>query len=272
MYRTVLVRIDDTDSDRDVMAVADALAGGCERLITVDAAEDLLRVAQESSADLTVVGQGRSSSASGRGDDRASVTLHRAPCTVAVAPLGYADRAQAIERVGVAYDGSPQSRTALDHARALAACNHAKLAACKIVQLADDPGARPWHLLDAPDRIVDATRSELADSEIDDLSVLAGPVRPSLLAFSDGTDVMFCGSRQYGPLQLVALGSTGNYLAHHCRCPLLITPAVAEHPWAAAGAHPPGPAGARVVPRSELAPHHRRRAAIVPRALWAQPS
>ena len=47
--------------------------------------------------------------------------LEAAPCTVAVAPVGYHDRGGSLRRIGVAYDGSPGSARALNVARTLAA-------------------------------------------------------------------------------------------------------------------------------------------------------
>ena len=57
---------------------------------------------------------------------------------------------------------------------------------------------------------------------------MIGPVQPELEAFSEEVDLLVCGSRQTDAFRRVVFGSTSGYLAHHARCPLLITPAPAD--------------------------------------------
>ena len=96
---------------------------GFERreLRDVSAPRGLDRIAAAENADLIVVGS------SHRGDvgrvlfgSVAERLLHGAPCSVAVAPRGYAGEHLGAGIIGVAYDGSPESRLALDGARELA--------------------------------------------------------------------------------------------------------------------------------------------------------
>ncbi|MGH2881657.1 MAG: universal stress protein, partial [Solirubrobacteraceae bacterium] len=84
-------------------------------------ASGLHQLVADTGADLLVVG----SCARGpiarllRGDDTRS-TLSGAACAVAVAPHGYAERPRPIKTIGVPYNGSPESETALVAARVLA--------------------------------------------------------------------------------------------------------------------------------------------------------
>jgi nucleotide-binding universal stress UspA family protein len=45
-----------------------------------------------------------------------------------------------------------------------------------------------------------------------------------LAAFSDEVDILVVGSRGYGPVRRLVLGSTSEYLERHARCSLLVLP------------------------------------------------
>jgi nucleotide-binding universal stress UspA family protein len=47
-----------------------------------------------------------------------------------------------------------------------------------------------------------------------------------LAAFGDQVDILVVGSRGYGPVKRLVLGSTSDYLQRHARCPLLVLPRV----------------------------------------------
>jgi nucleotide-binding universal stress UspA family protein len=81
----------------------------------------LHRIAERERADLIVVGSAHRGPV-GRvlAGDVTAGTLHGAPCPVLVAPRGHAVLGGELRTVGVAFDGSPESRAALDLARALA--------------------------------------------------------------------------------------------------------------------------------------------------------
>ena len=96
----------------------------------------LHQLAEQRSADLIVVGS-CSRGPVGRlmlGDDR-QASLEGAPCAVAVAPAGYASHPAPIARIGVAYDGSPESRAALALARQIAAEHRSLVCALTVVSL-----------------------------------------------------------------------------------------------------------------------------------------
>jgi nucleotide-binding universal stress UspA family protein len=161
------------------------------------------------------------------GDDTCSA-LHRAPCAVAVAPAGYAAHAHAPTRIGVAYDGSVESKLALDHAVALAKRHRATVVAKDVIQLPRYAEAGAWSLVNSTKPQLDAVRAMLGDVGDVDVSVAVGGTRDTLQAFSETVDALFCGSRQFGTVRRVALGSTSDYLARHAACPLFVTPAHAE--------------------------------------------
>jgi nucleotide-binding universal stress UspA family protein len=190
-------------------------------------------VAESRGADLIVVGSCHRS-AVGRvlaGDDARSV-LHQAPCAVAVAPAGYADRPRQTETIAVAYDGSEESEVALAHATLLAGDVGAELTAWNVVEPRVYGGAG-WATasvaIEDPKTTVAAAQARLGDrrSEVQ-TEVIVGPVREELATLSEQVDLLVCGSRHQTATKRVVLGSTSDYLARHSACPLLVTPASDE--------------------------------------------
>jgi nucleotide-binding universal stress UspA family protein len=201
--------------------------------------------AEEQGADLLVVGS-CSHGAFGRamlGDDTRAA-LNGAPCAVAIAPFGYDSHPPAIEKVGVAYDGSPESAAALATARELAASTGATIHALEVVSI---PSAAYGGLV-APTlgESIDAMLQE-ASSRMKELRDVQGRAvyglpGEELATFGDEVDILLVGSRGYGPLRRMVIGSTSEYLERHARCALLVLPRTAiaantaagnRHTWAA---------------------------------------
>jgi nucleotide-binding universal stress UspA family protein len=100
---------DDAGLDAELLTVqASSVAGG-------------LHEAVRQRGDLLVIGASKRDEFERAfvGDDIRQV-LRDAPCAVAVAPMGYAARASTLDKIGVAYDGSPHSGRALAVASELA--------------------------------------------------------------------------------------------------------------------------------------------------------
>ena len=107
-----------------LMGTERRLAGGDAptlRLSADNVADGLRAAAIQCAADLVVLGASRLQGIPGltRPDDVAAL-LHRTTVTVAVAPTGYSDQPRELRRIGVAYDGSPESKVAVAHAELLA--------------------------------------------------------------------------------------------------------------------------------------------------------
>jgi len=191
----------------------------------------LRQIAETVDADLLVVGSTRRGPL-GRvliGDDTRGA-LDGAPCAVAIAPAGYAHAAPGIRKVGVGYDGSPDSERALATGRSLAAQLGAQLAALEVVffpsrtfgePIADD-AARIEHL-------VSRARERVA-SLGDDLEpyAMAGDAAKKLSVWSASLDLLVVGSRAYGPIGRLVHGSTSRDLTRHAQCSLLVLPRVAQ--------------------------------------------
>jgi nucleotide-binding universal stress UspA family protein len=173
--------------------------------------------------------------------------LSGAPCTVAVAPRGYAARApRRLRTIAVAFDGSTEALAALRAANDLAARTGAALQALMVIE---PPAAIPGHFVALPglqplgeiERGEALERQELAarfalDSALHAL-VAAQPTEHQVLVGTDpaaaildvaaaGVDLLVLGSRAYGPLRRTLLGSVSAAVVRHAPCPVLLTPRV----------------------------------------------
>jgi nucleotide-binding universal stress UspA family protein len=209
------------ERERDAIGVVAELTG----MFAPSVGSGLHQLGTDCGADLLVVGSS-SRGPVGRvlvGDD-ARGTVSGAVCPVAVAPHGYADQADEIKTVGVAYDGGADAAAELAVARELAAAHRARLLALTVV--APVPGAlRRVRILEQ------AARDSLRQLEGVEGRVAVGAPPDELVAFGDELDLLVVGSRGRGPLRRLILGSTSLHLTREARCPLLVIPrsAVAEH-------------------------------------------
>lgn len=189
----------------------------------------LHQLAEGSAADLLVVGS-CSRGFLGRvfiGDDtRAS--LNGASCAVAVAPRGYAETPAGIKTVGVAYNGTPEADAALAVARDLAARYGATVRAHTVVSPFPG-GVGYWEALDpdwgtAVNVGKQAANDRLRSLDGIDGSIAVGTPSEALAAFGAEVDLLVVGSRSYGQVRRMMLGSTSLHLARGTRCPLLVLP------------------------------------------------
>jgi nucleotide-binding universal stress UspA family protein len=157
--------------------------------------------------------------------------LHGSSCPVGVAPRGLADAGQwSPATVGIAYDGTPEARAALEEARRVAL--DARLTV-KVISIAE--------VISSPHETVDPDTFRLASEERaqewlhearvalhDDFTVVTklavGDPERELEAASVGLDLLVLGSRGYGPVRRVLLGSVSSHLVEHCSCPLIVVP------------------------------------------------
>lgn len=207
---------------------ARSAAGNDVELISITAmspGRGLHQQAEDQGADLLVVGS-CSHGAFGRamlGDDTRAA-LNGAPCAVAVASLGYAASDKPIADIGVGYNGSPESNAALAFAQRLAAPTGATVHAREIVSIPTVAytGLMPPLLGDSIDQLIgEATGRMRAIPDVDG-SAVYGLTGEELAAFGEEMDVLVVGSRGYGPVKRLVLGSTCDYLERHARCSLLV--------------------------------------------------
>lgn len=199
------------------------------------AAAGLQELAAESGADLIVVGSthhGPLGQVMSRGTPEA--LLHDAPCAVAVAPRGYATiPTRALRTVGVGFDGAAESYRALDFGAEIARRTGARLE----VIAALDPIERPTpHAFDVRRRYeYDTSLRSVLQRDLDyavaDLEnvhavpvPVDGPAADALCERSQALDLLVLGSRCFGAVRRVVLGSVSAPVLRHASSPVLVVP------------------------------------------------
>jgi nucleotide-binding universal stress UspA family protein len=161
--------------------------------------------------------------------------LAGAPCAVAVAPLGYAERRErGLERVGVAFDGSPESWTALESAIGLARRLSRRLTVISAIEPPDYGYGEALSVLTAEEfhtRHQQECEQTMAlgmarvPDQIEAESILVkGEAADVISAASEDLDLLVIGSRGYGPLRRTVLGSVAGAVIRRAACPVLALP------------------------------------------------
>lgn len=227
--------------ERELRILRDEVAPDAYAQIAIDPspAHALRRIAEAEHADLIVVGsmhRGRLQRFTSA--DRAMQVLHGAPCAVVVAP----DHLQShpnIERIGVGIDGSPESRAALDMALELALREGASL---RLLAVAGDTYPGSANLVagasyaDMYQQVIER-RVQIAREEIEravercssagvatTADVQLGDAGRELTQLSTDCNLLVLGSRRWGPVRRLALGSTSERVIRDASCPVLVPP------------------------------------------------
>lgn len=184
-------------------------------------------IAEQEHADVLVVGSSHRG-VLGRvfiGDD-SRAALHDAPCAVGIAPHGYAGNDRQFKRILVGDDGSPESDSALDAARALGTQHGATVKVVSVVALQSVPQSEgvpnDWTL--ATDTALRLERERLSKIEGVETDVRFGEAPEELASAAEDADLLVIGSRGAGPIGRLIDGSMANHLARHSPCPLLVLP------------------------------------------------
>jgi nucleotide-binding universal stress UspA family protein len=156
--------------------------------------------------------------------------LSGAPCDVLVAPKGYAAEDHAAFRsIAVAYDGAPEAKAALKRAEELAGLSNATIevltaVSAPVVVAVPGAGYAPQSPPE-PDKVL----KEAVDSIDPGLGARARrldgpPAREIPEACREGVDLLVTGSRGYGPVTRVLLGSVSRQILNDAPCPVLVVP------------------------------------------------
>lgn len=218
------------------------LAGPEARVMIVpdtSPARALHRLAERKQAQLLVTG----SSHHGRiGSiflgDVAHQTLHASPCAVAVAPAGYGHQDQKVGTIGVGFDAEAESRDALTFAAALARGLSAKLRLLGSAYVPPVLGSGGYVPVDmAPiQRAAHEDLSEQADEAAAAQAVECRgevtdePAIKALLGLSREVDLLILGSRRFGPVRRLLVGTTSDAVLRDAACPVLVLPRGADLP------------------------------------------
>jgi len=193
--------------------------------------------------DLLVVGSSHKAvEGSVRIGKRVRQLLGSAGCALAIAPRGLRDKPEvSLGRIGVGFDGGAESEAALALAASISVAAGAELHVCGVV---DDraksalwsraPDALALNELDdlvaaqqnaLRERALAATRPLDSSARID---IRRGRPADALLELCNEVDLLVVGSRRWGAVARLLLGSTGESLAYHATCPILIAPRVRD--------------------------------------------
>jgi nucleotide-binding universal stress UspA family protein len=218
-----------------------AAAHGCgdaatTRLLDGSPAGELHHLAEQLDAAAIVVGSSHRG-AVGRlliGDTGVNL-LHGSACPVAIVPRDYETRARSVQRIGIAFDGTAESRTALEAAVGLARRAAGSIHSFTVLEPLQWAPSYAWpgpypsdELTESRERWAQTAADHALEAIPDDLvgasEVMHGPVVPALAGASTELDLLVCGSRGYGSTRQVLAGSVARGLAHHAACPLLVVP------------------------------------------------
>jgi nucleotide-binding universal stress UspA family protein len=200
-------------------------------------AHGLHELAEKEDAGLIVVGSTHTGRA-GRvlPGSTAERLLHGSPCPLAVAPKGDAqDREPTI--IGCGYDGSAAAHHALAAAHRVAAATGARLRVIRAFQpLAYDIPADVVAGGSYNDALHDRASAEL-DEAVATIETepraeryfAVGDPADILAEASEQLDLLFVGSRGYGPLHAVMVGGVGGRLVREAACPVIVLPRTAGH-------------------------------------------
>jgi nucleotide-binding universal stress UspA family protein len=261
------------EAETAVRAARDKLAPGARVKVETDlfVARALERVVRQDRRDLLVVGSSRFGNPEKITIGRCTrQLLQDARYALAVAPKGYAEAAEAprLRRIAVGYDGGPEAAKALTLAGRLARSAGAELVVCGVVddrvrqlgwsrlgtgavivpalgwEAIGSAGVTPdWEqaVSEAEERLHAELASAVGSATEPDVvtEVRRGRPASALLELCHDVDLMVIGSRRWGPVARLLLGSTGEALLHGARCPVLLVPRPGQlHRPVAAERHP----------------------------------
>jgi nucleotide-binding universal stress UspA family protein len=236
--------IDPVDREEEEMlteqlkGAADSVDAATQPVRSTSPARGLHELAEETGADLIVVGSSRHGHVGQTLLGDVGLTLmHGSPCAVAIAPRGYADQSdRGVSAIVVGYDASPEARLALQDGYELARAVDTPLT---LVAVAEAPeigigkggGANyAWGALkEAVEEQVRMKLEEARDATPDDVEVQAtlvsgNPAESLADAAKAPGSLLLLGSRAYGPVRRVLLGSVSRALAGSAPAPLIVHP------------------------------------------------
>lgn len=156
--------------------------------------------------------------------------MHGAAAPVAAATRGYdKHHRHKIRQIAVAWDDSPEAREAVAHAEALARRESARLRLLTVdLRETTVPGAIGWEPLmpKSPAEVLEEGVTAISpDIEVAGKLLDGGSIAAAIAAECRvGVDLLVVGSRGYGALGRVLVGSVATGLLHRARCPVLTVP------------------------------------------------
>jgi nucleotide-binding universal stress UspA family protein len=161
--------------------------------------------------------------------------VHGAPCAVAVAPAGYAERpVRSLSRIGVGFADTPEGHAALQlgcsltrewggrDTRVIAGCGLSP-ALLSYASLSPSPAEVEEELHRQTLAALDQARERLGGEPLQ-LDVRRGDPCRVLSEAARELDLLILGSRGYGPVRHALLGGVSAEVMRAARCPVLVLP------------------------------------------------
>jgi nucleotide-binding universal stress UspA family protein len=227
------------EAERTLGEVRRAFAPGARTVVETDLSvpRALQRVVRREHRDLLVLGSSRQApDGRVRIGKRTRQLLCHFECALAIAPRGmHSEPDIHLKRIGVGYDGGPESEAALELAGSMARAG-AELHVRAVVDdrvpvllrsALADLVTNEWTAVisEEQQRLHDqALAAAEATGATVSVEVLRGRPADALLALSGEVDLLVIGSRRWGPTARVLLGSTGEALLQDAACPVLAVP------------------------------------------------
>lgn len=161
--------------------------------------------------------------------------LSGAPCPIVVAPAGFVARQPlGLGAIGIGFDGSADSTSALEMSAGLARVNDGPLLVIAVHQrigfghvpvAADQAATSPDQQIRADlSRKVDEAITRLGMGDQATATLREGDAATALAEESERLGLLVVGSRGYGPLGSVLLGSVSSRLLSRSACPVMVVP------------------------------------------------
>jgi nucleotide-binding universal stress UspA family protein len=240
VYKQVVVGYEENDRGEDARVLAEQIVardGGELKAVHVEKgspADTLGALAERGEADLVVLGSThRAAFGSVAPGSVAEHLLQGARCRLIIAPKGYAEEDHSGDRlrvVAVGYDGMAESQAALDEAAVLARKFGASIRVVGVKTPTPPIGAAAAAQVGAeagPDfqsRLHDAVAA--LEPELRALPLLekGDPVEKLLEAAEMGVDLLVLGSRGFGPVMRLLIGSVSARVIRGAPCPVMVVP------------------------------------------------
>jgi nucleotide-binding universal stress UspA family protein len=240
LYQQVVVGYEENERGEDARVLAERVVerdGGELKVVHVEKgspSDALQALAEKGEADLIVLGSTHHAHVGSVAPGSvAEHLLHGARCRLIIAPKGYAAADHSGDRLRVAavgFDGMAESYAALEEAAKLAGKFGGTLRVIGVATAVPALGAGAAAQAGAeagPDfqtQLNDAV-AELP-SELRALPVFerGDPVRKLLEASEVGIDLLVLGSRGFGPVMRLLIGSVSSRVIREASCPVLVVP------------------------------------------------
>ncbi len=200
-------------------------------------ARGLHQLLEHEGADLLVVGPAGDADTRAGGPELALGLLHDCPCAVAVAPGGYCSRPPRVPaRILVGWDGSQEAAEALEAAVQVAEHGAGEIHLLDVVEHPFTVTSMPWagaaeadpgwirELVDGAERSADDGRRRVGGRVPVTVEVVQGSPGEELARRAADADLVVTGSRRFGSLRRLVLGSTSALVLRRAHVPVLVLP------------------------------------------------